>query len=146
MRCTSPTSPCTAPDGRVEAIGHASPVVRILITASRDWRRRGVIAAAMVRAALDYPHGRIVVVHGGARGGDTIAGQVADDIGWDVEVHPADWDGHSKRAGYLRNMSMVQAGATVCLAFIRNHSRGATMCARLAEQAGIDVRYYRDDD
>ena len=39
---------------------------------------------------------------------------------------PADWPAHGRAAGFQRNAEMVAAGATVCLAFIRNGLRGAS--------------------
>ncbi|HEX5494188.1 MAG TPA: hypothetical protein VFX70_06390, partial [Mycobacteriales bacterium] len=40
-------------------------------------------------------------------------------------------------AGPIRNARMVLDGADLCLAFIHNHSRGASGCADYAEQHGI---------
>ena len=111
---------------------------RILITGSRDWSDRGAIEAELG----EYPP-NWVLVHGGARGADSIAG----DVWWGpVEVHPADWNRHGRSAGFIRNAEMVALGADVCLAFIKNESRGATMCADLAEKKGIEVRRFLVND
>jgi hypothetical protein len=112
--------------------------MRILITGSRDWTDADSIKTAISDTWVS--HGRppvVTVVHGCARGADTIAGGFARAIGWNVEEHPAAWDTRGRAAGPIRNSEMVNAGADVCLAFIRNGSRGASNCADLAERAGI---------
>jgi hypothetical protein len=114
---------------------------RILVTGSRDWDDWRTITTALIQARRDYSLGEIIptVVHGKARGADFLAAQAARKLGWHVEDHPADWSAHRKAAGPLRNAKMVSDGADVCLAFIRNGSRGATHCADLAEKAAIPV-------
>lgn len=120
--------------------------MRILITGSRTWDAADVIHDELDMCSnearnLQQP---VTVVHGGARGVDRIAGTWAREraaSGWPVteEIHPADWDNLGKRAGMVRNQTMVNLGADFCLAFIRDNSPGATACARMAETAGIRV-------
>jgi hypothetical protein len=118
--------------------------MRILITGSRTWDSADVIHDELDLIAMTARTQRepITVVHGGARGVDRMSGTwvrqcIAD--GWPVteEIHVPDWDGLGKRAGMVRNQHMVDLGADVCLAFIRDNSPGATACARMAETAGI---------
>lgn len=118
--------------------------MRVLITGSRDWTDAEVIAAALWAAATDLPAYTVTLISGACpTGADRIAEDYARDVlGWTVERHPADWEHLGKRAGFVRNDEMVRAGADVCLAFIKNDSRGATMTVDLAEAAGIPVRRY----
>lgn len=113
--------------------------LRILITGSRHWRDRDTIRRAIVdtidRWTADGGCGYVTVVHGGARGADTIAGEIARELRCVVEVHPADWQRYGRAAGPIRNAEMVALGADVCLAWHRG-------CMRLAEQAGIPVKVY----
>ena len=120
---------------------------RILVTGSRDWEDGRSLHGALVdlwRTAAQS--GPLVIVHGACpTGADAHAAYwvwghrvLGDPIR--EERHPADWTAHGRGAGPVRNRAMVTAGADVCLAFIRNGSRGATGCAALAEAAGIPVR------
>ncbi|MEV6638073.1 SLOG family protein [Actinoplanes sp. NPDC051470] len=118
---------------------------RIIVTGSRTWTDE-----KRIREALHYYRvlfGRsATVVHGECPyGADRLAGLVAVEYGMSVETHPAQRDLHGKRAGFLRNAHMVELGADVCLAFIKANSKGATMCANLAEKAGITTQRFRED-
>ncbi len=112
---------------------------RILITASRTWTNRVLIQQHLLTIA----HHNIVVVHGACpKGGDQIADEICEFYQIPKERHPADWDRHGRRAGYVRNAHMVNLVADLCLAYIHNKSRGASMCADLAEKAGIPTRRF----
>jgi hypothetical protein len=118
--------------------------MRILVTGSRTWIDNGIIARELdaIWSATDEI---ITIVHGACpRGADAQANRWAEDTRMGVrnEPHPAAWDKHGKAAGFRRNAEMVAAGADVCLAFIKDGSRGATHCADLAEKAGIPVRRF----
>lgn len=126
---------------------HLSPAVpmRILITGSRDWLNFVTVHKALDAILFDLNHPP-VLVHGAASGVDTVAAGYWASFGYPVEPHPADWNRFGrKRAGVIRNAQMVQAGADKCIAFIRNHSRGATHCSQLAIKSGIPTIIYRED-
>ena len=115
---------------------------RVLITGSRTWTD-----STAIRAALSpFRAPGVVLVHGDARGADRIAASVWHSWGLPTEAHPADWDTYGRAAGYRRNRHMVGLGADVCVAFIRNHSPGATHTADLAEQAGIHTTRHHHKD
>lgn len=116
--------------------------MRILVTGSRTWTDRAVIRQAIVEELASQGGTRHVIVHGGALGADSYADAIARELELVVECHPADWTGLGKRAGYVRNAEMVATNPDVCLAFIENESKGATMCASLAEASGIRTLYF----
>jgi YspA, cpYpsA-related SLOG family len=117
---------------------------RILVTGSRSWTDRECISFELGRAIGESGRdpGEVVIVHGACpSGADAMAALIAEGYGYATEPHPADWS-YGKRAGFIRNAEMVSAGASLCLAFIRDLSAGATHCAGLAEKAGIEVRRF----
>lgn len=119
--------------------------MRILVTGSRDWTDWRVISKAL----LDHWGYSVTVVHGACpTGADEIADWLCTEVLTYVECilemerHPAEWGKYGKSAGFRRNAEMVNLGADVCLAFIKNGSKGATNTADLAERAGIPTRRF----
>jgi SLOG family YspA-like protein len=117
---------------------------RILVTGSRSWCDTAQLRAVLCHWHRLYP--TAVLVYGDARGADRLAASLWKSWGGHTEAHPAAWSTHGRRAGFLRNQQMVTLGATICLAFIRQGSSGASQTARLAEAAGIPtIRTERTD-
>jgi hypothetical protein len=124
---------------------------RVLVTGSRQWVDQNLLQGALLqqhrRAQADGED--MVVIHGGARGADTMAETwvrqlCAEDL-TSIPV-PADWDTYGLRAGALRNQWMIdQAEPHICLAFIHpGKSRGTQDCIRRARKAGVEVLVYEE--
>jgi len=129
--------------------------VRILVTGPRDWDDESLVAGALLYRASRTPASeRIVIIHGGADGFDTVANRVALHYEWEIERHSAVWypDGRLDRlAGFKRNQEMVAAGADVCVAGVRpcfreacrkpkpHLTHGTADCIQRALLAGITV-------
>ena len=118
---------------------------RVLITGSRNWGNRETIYSALENELR--ARGAITVVHGGARGADSIAGEWAKAkraAGFNVseEVHPAQWNTHGRAAGPIRNQKMIDLGAEIVLAFPLGESRGTRHAMKASRLAGLKVKEF----
>ena len=131
--------------------------MRILVTGSRTWIDRNCICRALEAVVTEFDawhepdeYGNtlpknVTLIHGGCpTGADSIADDWAISSIVNIEVHRADWTQVGRRAGPIRNLRMVHAGADICLAFIKDESRGATHCAGVAERNGISTRRWTE--
>ena len=115
--------------------------MRILVTGSRDWTDEAIVRDALIRVCgEEYDN---TLIHGCARGLDRIASIIADGWVWDIEAFPANWDGHGKAAGAIRNAAMIEHGKPdICLAFPLPGSKGTWDMIRKANAARIEVRIF----
>jgi len=80
--------------------------LRIAIVGSRDYPNLEFLRAFIRTLAARNP--AITIVSGGARGVDSVAADEARRSGLAVVEYKADWDGLGKRAGFLRNTTIVE--------------------------------------
>ena len=79
-------------------------MIKVLVCGGRDYAD-----AEPLRRVLEVlaAGNRIHIGHGGARGADTAAGEIAKQYNWPVSVYKADWETHGKAAGVIRNQDML---------------------------------------
>lgn len=124
---------------------------RVIVTAHRDWDDFETLQAAVEELEMETV-GPVVIVHGGAPGGDTGFAELAiannGHLGWREEVHRPDYDKYPPRvAPPVRNTEMVKKGAALCIAFYDGRPRGGTVdTMNKARRAGIRVRVWRPGD
>lgn len=117
---------------------------RIMVTCSRTWQRWSLARMALTRLRALYPDA--VLVHGDCPKGDRQLAGIWRSLGGRDEPWPADWDRYDVAAGPIRNAEMVQTRPDMVVAFVRNHSRGASGAVRLARSAGIPVLPFDHDE
>jgi hypothetical protein len=85
----------------------------------------------------------LLIIHGGAKGADSLGGQWALDRGVEVLVFPADWDQYGRGAGFIRNAQMLKEGKpNLVVAF--SGGRGTEHMIQSSEKAGVEVVVVRE--
>lgn len=110
----------------------------VLCTGSREFKNRWLVRDALAFRGID------LIIHGGARGADTLVDEEARALGIAVQVMPADWDRYKPKdpkkrnpAGMIRNGQMIKERPALVIAF--GEGAGTNHTVKLAEDAGIPV-------
>jgi hypothetical protein len=117
-------------------------MVKILVCGSRDWDDEDIVHRILDSYITEE---NLTIIDGMAKGTDTFGYNWANEhADYDVksERYPADWETYGKRAGYLRNVQMLEEGKPdLVLAFTDDlvESRGTSMMVQLATDAGVPV-------
>lgn len=115
--------------------------MRLLVCGGRDFT--DALFANAVLDNLRHAYDIEVLIHGAARGADTMAAEWAKDREVPVIAEPADWDRYGRRAGPVRNEKMLREHRpTHVLAF--PGGAGTAHMVRIARAAGVLVRQYHD--
>lgn len=121
--------------------------MKVLVCGSRTFNDQSIVDRIL--DGLDGGDGAtcgdfLWLIHGAARGADTLAAFWAERRGFPEEAilaFPADWDRYGKSAGYLRNQQMLDEGQPdLVVAFVDKplaKSKGTTMMVDIARQAGV---------
>lgn len=86
--------------------------MRLLVCGGRDFG--SARDCAMLREVLDTWHARrpvTLLIHGAARGADSLAAAWAASVGVERLAFPADWGKHGRAAGHMRNAQMLHEGS-----------------------------------
>jgi len=118
---------------------------RVIVCGSRDFTDYPFLFDVLADTLARHPD--LVIVHGAARGADSMAETFAQENGIPSEAFPADWNRFGKSAGYRRNRAMADStvdghGVDGVIAFFAdpyNRSRGTQMMVSIAKDAGIRV-------
>lgn len=113
--------------------------MRVLVCGGRDyadWAR-----VKEVLDALKVTH----IIHGAARGADSLGGRYATEHDILSSEFPALWDKYGRAAGPIRNKQMLtEAKPDLVVAF--PGGRGTANMVKQAEKAGVSVYMVRDWD
>ena len=110
--------------------------MRIVVTGGRDYGDGAAVAMAL--SAVHRKHNIDLLIHGAARGADTLAANWARRAGVQVATFSADWRAHGKAAGIIRNQSMLDIGKPdACVAF--PGGRGTADMVARCSKAGLPV-------
>jgi hypothetical protein len=113
-----------------------SEAMRVLVCGDRNWTDQVRITSRLAQLGLGH-----VIVHGAARGADTMAGVAAGNLDLSVDVYPAQWDKFGRSAGPIRNRQMLDTKPDLVIAFHSNieASKGTKDCVNEARRRGIPV-------
>lgn len=109
--------------------------MRVLVCGGRDYSDSNKVNHVL----SEYLSEDLVIIQGDAKGADTLAKEWAKKRIVKCENYPADWDKYGKRAGFIRNVQMLNEGKPeLIIAF--PGGKGTQMMIKLAKSANVEVR------
>lgn len=114
--------------------------MKVLICGSRGWMDERAIAERVLQLPIDA-----IVIQGGAKGADQIAGDCAEGRGLfvaEMRCGKYHWRMFGKRAGHMRNTAMLDLGPDLVIAFQRDGSGGTQGTIDKARERGIPVEVH----
>lgn len=88
------------------------------------------------------PYSPFILVSGGARGADRLAERFADENSLEKIIFKPDWNKYGKRAGFLRNIKIVDESDMV-IAFWDGNSPGTKSSIDLAKKGNKELSVIR---
>ena len=115
---------------------------RVIVAGGRDFQNYEVLEQSLdhVLSKKSKTH-TIVIVSGEANGADSLGEDYAEKRNFEIDSHPADWDTHGKKAGFLRNAQMADH-ADACVVFWDGVSKGSKHMINLATKKGLLLRVF----
>lgn len=110
----------------------------ILVCGGRDYDDRSALHGALsVLVHVLGGRDKVIIIHGAARGADTLAKRWAENNNVRQYGFPAQWDEYGKSAGPIRNREMLKEDPYVVLAF--PGGTGTADMVSVAREAGVKV-------
>jgi len=121
-----------------------TPPYKILVTGSRDWEDPAPIWEAIrkqIKKEQAKGRKKFIVLHGGAKGADSLADKVCEDHGIHTAIINARWQQFDKAAGPIRNNMMLSLVPDIVLVFHSDikHSKGTRNCLNATQR--LDIPY-----
>lgn len=121
------------------ATRYSNNMEHLLVTGSREWKDLDTIERELSKHSVE----NTILVHGGCRGADLMAESIWKKMGGQsisCPVTKEDWEKWGKRAGLLRNKSMLKDyPIKKALAFCLHGSNGTMHMVSLLNKAKIPV-------
>lgn len=109
--------------------------MKVLICGGRDFSDRDFIFKSLDQ--LHAEHHFSLLIHGGARGADSLAGEWAIAREIEFKIFPADWEQYGRSAGMIRNSQMLNQKPDLVVAF--SGGRGTQNMIDISNKAGALV-------
>ena len=128
--------------------------MKILVCGDRKWSDQDTMLRVLrkIREKQDNCKGIVTVIHGAAKGADSMAGKIANSFAkshaWRVKPFSANWKKFGNSAGPIRNRQMLKEKPDLVLAFHNNlkKSKGTLDMVQIALETGARVKLYKKND
>jgi len=114
----------------------------ILVCGGRTYNNKEKIYEVLSSIHKETPIS--VLIHGAAKGADTLAGYWARENGIKEKQYPALWNTHGKAAGSIRNQQMLDSN-TVELVVAFPGGKGTSDMVSRAKKSGIEVKEIQNE-